>query len=369
MEEIPPESKALIHWHRPRHGAVTLSSRFGGIGRRAVRACVWQLLLVAMAGATVMGQEMVLPHSRASGRLNAGEIPPPPDLSTAGPGFVWEILGMAHPVYLAGSVHYLPPADSTPLPGPILTAMDRVERVVFEFDPEEEGKPANAAALRAIAGMPAGKTNLWHEVQPETRRLMDQHCPDRSTRDQIAGYAPWMAAIHLHGLKMKELGYPAASGLEQVLWRSAARKRIRVEGLLPADSHARLFGDLPWDRQEQFLFSTLQSFAEADQSIRDMTRAWRSGDARHVEAELKKSSQLDDFFYRRLIVDRNMDWVDKIKKFGQEGPSTLVVVGCMHLAGPHSLQRKLVRAGLSLRPVLEPKNLAHGEPAKTLQAR
>lgn len=323
------------------------------------------LLLVLGSGGTALAQEMVLPRSRDPGRLIAGEIPRPPDLSTTGPGFVWEIRGLAHPVFLAGSVHYLPPGDSTPLPGPIVEAMDQVRRVVFEFDPEEEGKPANAAALRAIAGMPAGKTNLWHEVRPETRRLMDQLCPDRSTRDQIAGYAPWMAAIHLNSLKMKELGYPVASGLEQVLWRIAARKRIQVEGLLPPDCHAKLFGDLPWERQEQFLLSTLHSFADANQSIRDMTTAWRTGNARHVEAELKKSSELDDFFYRRLILDRNRDWVEKIRKFGQEGPSTLVVVGCMHLAGPHSLQRKLAQSGLAPRPILGQKNVALGEPVKT----
>lgn len=339
--------------------------RLGGV----VLLAAWQTVLVFAGGPIAMGQEMVLPQSRASDRLNAREVAPPPDLSTAGPGFVWEIKGLPHPVFLAGSVHYLPPADSTPLPGTILMAMDQVERVVFEFNPEEEGKPANAAAIRAIAGLPAGRTNLWHDVQPETRRLMDQHCPDRSTRDQIAGYAPWMAAIHLHGLKMKELGYPASTGLEQVLWRIAARKRIRVEGLLAPDTHAKLFGDLPWARQEQFLLSTLHSFADADQSIREMAVAWRTGDTRHVEAELKKSSDLDDFFYRRLIADRNNDWVDKIKKFGQEGPPTLVVVGCMHLAGPHGLQRKLARSGLSPRPVMERKDLAHGEPAKTLQAR
>jgi uncharacterized protein YbaP (TraB family) len=328
-----------------------------------------QILLLASSGTTVVGQEMVLPQSRDPGRLKVDRVAPPPDLSTAGPGFVWEVRGMAHPVYLAGSVHYLPPKDSTPLPEPILMAMDRVERVVFEFNPEEEGKPANAAALRAIAGMPNGKTNLWHEVQPETRRLLDQLCPDRSTRDQIAGYAPWMAAIHLHSLKMKELGYPAASGLEQVLWKIAARKRMRIEGLLPPDTHARLFGDLPWERQEQFLVSTLHSFADADQSIRDMAAAWRTGNSRHVEAELKKSSQLDDFFYRRLIEDRNRDWVGKIKKFGQEGPATLVVVGCMHLAGPQSLQRKLARSGLSPRPVMERKTLTRGEPVHAPQAR
>jgi len=85
---------------------------------------------------------------------------------------------------------------------------------------------------------------------------------------------------------------------------------------------------------------------EAD--IGDIVRAWRRGDAdgllRIVRDEFRDFPSLG----RRLIDQRNQNWVPKIEEYLRSGHTYFVVVGAGHMGGPNGLLSLLRARGYTI---------------------
>jgi uncharacterized protein len=57
---------------------------------------------------------------------------------------------------------------------------------------------------------------------------------------------------------------------------------------------------------------------------------------------------IEDPTYKRLISDRNRDWVTQIEGILQRNESAMIIVGAGHLAGPVSVQSLLEAQGYTV---------------------
>lgn len=270
----------------------------------------------------------------------------------AAPGFVFEVKGGNFPVFLAGSVHFLPANSTVPLPNPIEAALARVDSVVFEILPgagrSYEGMTGHEFAT--TPGPPV-RWNLWAEVNPATRRNLTRYVGNWTDREYISRCTPWMAAIQLQQGYLEKHGY-TPGGVESLVFLRAESKGLKASGLDTPDTPAHLLGSMSRTAQEEFLALMLGAIDQSGDEVKRMIQAWRDGDIQHIERATADLAIRQPEVYAKLLAGRNAKWRDSIRKLTTTGPPTLVLVGAMHLAGPEGLPVLLEQAGLEIQPLL-----------------
>jgi len=76
--------------------------------------------------------------------------------------------------------------------------------------------------------------------------------------------------------------------------------------------------------------------------------AWYAADLGAFEAA---QHAMTEEVYSRLVVQRNELWVRWIVKGLNEAPDVLILVGSLHLAGPHSLIEMVAARGVDFKRV------------------
>jgi uncharacterized protein YbaP (TraB family) len=147
------------------------------------------------------------------------------------------------------------------------------------------------------------------------------------------------------------MGFDAQSGVEQQLVRLAQRDGKEIRGLETLDEQLEAMDALPPAAQRAFLLQTLEEAATMEGEIGDIVGAWRAGDTAKLEEEFLAGLQDQPELYRRIVVDRNRNWVGRVTGLARGGQDALVVVGTLHLVGPDSLIAMLDAAGLAPRQV------------------
>lgn len=271
----------------------------------------------------------------------------PPRMDSAGPGLIWKVEGGHYPVYLAGSVHYGPSGGWTAWPAEFEVAWQDCVKVVFEVDPTEVRRPAQAAAVRELGQLPSG-SNLWRLASPEVVSLLDGAARTPALRHQLAGMRPWLAALTLHEEALRRQGADRDRGFETLLADRARRERKKTAGLVSPRRQIESLASLDPAAQMAFLHSTLLSLSSARKELEAMNRAWRTGDLPWLERTLTEAFVGNPESYRNVMVERNRHWARVVEEMTRKGPATLVVVGCLHLAGEDSLRHFLAARGLSV---------------------
>jgi len=222
---------------------------------------------------------------------------------------VWAVRGTHNTVYLAGSIHLLPAGDAVLPPGFDRSYADSA-RLVMEMD---LGKfdPMEAMSWMMDHGtLPAG-TNL-RGVLGEQRygRVSAAATGLGLPMSALDSLAPWVVGIEITDLAYEHEGYDPEQGVEEQLVR-------RAENL--------------------------------KSDMRDVTSAWRRGDAARLAALL--SSEYNSFpsLYKPLVTDRNRRWLPQLEELLRANDNSLVVVGALHLVGQEGLLDLLRKKGYQIR--------------------
>jgi len=163
---------------------------------------------------------------------------------------------------------------------------------------------------------------------------------------------PWLAALALTESQMLHAGYDPSAGVEHILldqWKVSDKE---IRGFETLDQQLHFFADMPPRLQEEVLENALSDFDEGSAKLNAIVGAWMQGDqkaiARLIVDELRKP--LPEL-YRTLIVERNARWAETIDQMLKETGNRFIAVGAGHLAGPDSVQAKLLAKGIRVDPV------------------
>jgi len=262
---------------------------------------------------------------------------------------MWEIHGASNRIHILGSIHFLRPGDT--LPRAVISAYDEAEVVVMEIDLDDLDPVAAQATMQELAIDPQGRTldvllgNRDYQTAVAKARALGIDL------SMLRPFEPWMAALTVTQLQLAQLGFDADSGVEQQLLKLAERDHKDVRGLETLEEQLSFMDALPPAAQRAFLLDTLDEAATMQDEIGDMVTAWKNGDTRSMEKEFLADLQKEPDLYRRIVVDRNRNWVSKLGPMTRDRKDYLVVVGTLHLVGPDSLIHMLERAGYSPRQV------------------
>jgi len=117
----------------------------------------------------------------------------------------------------------------------------------------------------------------------------------------------------------------------------ADKKRGALETI---EQQIELFDGMPVDAQLSFLDQTVEQIPKASNTLDAMVAEWIEGDATEL-ARLMNSELTDPVLRDRLLIQRNANWADWIKRRLDTPGTVFIAVGAGHLAGKGSVQDQL----------------------------
>ena len=261
---------------------------------------------------------------------------------------LWELEGTEGRVLLMGSVHFLRSSDY-PLPAELDAAYAAADTLIMEIDMDDLdpmtaqsvittlGTNANGASLREILG----ETDYM-----EASRLAEELGIPLALFDS---FEPWFAALSITQIRMIQLGFDPAWGIEARMTESATAEGKPVLGLETLEEQLSFMDNLDAETQRLFLLESLEEATKVQDEVQSIVTAWRAGDAETLEELLIEGLQKTPLLFDALLTQRNQNWVPQIIELSEQSGNHLVIVGTMHLVGENSVLSLLENQGIESR--------------------
>ncbi len=229
-------------------------------------------------------------------------------------------------IYLGGSIHGLASTDY-PLPSAYNRAFDASSALVIEDDPNVSKRAADKFYK---SGFYTRGDSLKNHVDPRTYdyvRRVFRTVPEA----ELAKLKPWMLIMMLWSGGTNDLG------IEAFLMNRARINQKPILGLESFREHADVLAGMPDKQAELVLLQTFIPQTPGTDLHDKLLAAWRRGDADAI-ARLTREMERDlPTFARRLIVERNQNWIPKIEGYLRDRKTYFVVAGAAHMGGPNGV--------------------------------
>lgn len=267
----------------------------------------------------------------------AGDVSPGPALP------LWRAsAGAGHVLYLAGSMHALTAADY-PLPPALLRAFQASGRLIEELDLAKI-KPAEAAAAALRLGTLAHGT-LADAMGGDWRAAKTLAAKAGIDLGRYASLKPWLAGVEITDVLLVRAGYEPTLGLDIHFAHLAAKRGMPVTGLETMQQQFELLDGLAPVLQRHFLLQTLREAPRAATELAALHAAWRSGDVAALAAIERRDFKGFPGLRRRLLDQRNRNWLPRLRGCLASTDTCFVVVGVEHMVGRDGLLALLRGAG------------------------
>lgn len=263
--------------------------------------------------------------------------------------FLWKVRSKTATAYLFGSVHLAQP-DIYPLPKTIEESFDKAAVLAVEADPGQAADPNLQQQMLVTATYP-GSDTLRQHLSPKTWELTAQEMQKLGLPiEQFVKFKPWFLAMTIEILEFSRLGYNPANGLD-VHFAEKARGKKRIVELESFDFQMKLLDGFSDREQELFLLYTLKDVDGLHKGIGELMQAWRTGDAKAMEALVMKT--LKDApetrpIYDKLIYARNRKMAAKVEQLMRPQETAFIVVGAAHLVGKEGVVELLRQKGYAV---------------------
>jgi hypothetical protein len=262
---------------------------------------------------------------------------------------VWKLDVDNGSFYLAGSCHVLRKSDY-PLPEEFESAYNDADQVIFETDIEAL-MSLDIQLLLISKGMYTGGDTLEKKLSKKAYDSLVKYCNDRSMSIELfQSFKPWMVAMTFLVLELEKNGISPADGLDLYFSNKAKTDGKQTGGLEDVYKHIELVSSFEEEFDNSIIESFIQEVEEVQVIMEDLIKSWRAGDE-IVIAEYLSENMRKEFpkLYKRLLIDRNRDWVPHLETLIDSGKRTLVIVGVGHLVGEDSVIDLLKSRGHKLK--------------------
>jgi uncharacterized protein YbaP (TraB family) len=259
--------------------------------------------------------------------------------------FLWKVEGPGgSTAFLLGSLHVLTP-EYYPLSPAINRAFTTSRTLVEEMDLDEMRDPTQMMAAMAKAMLPDGRS-LQQLVAPATyAELTKRAAAAGLPMTALQRMKPWLVALTLMAPALQAAGLSGEYGVDKHFFDRAKDAGMRRQALETLAYQLDRFDQLSPKLQEDMLKSTMGELDTYVGRVRELTRAWATGDVRSLEMQLLSSFGESRELYERLLVERNRNWLAHVDTCLQQNAGCFIVVGAAHLVGPDGLPTLLAQQG------------------------
>ena len=257
---------------------------------------------------------------------------------------LWKMQGQQNSVYLLGSVHVLKKSDY-PLAAPIEAAFSNASVVAFETDIAALEDPAVAMKLMAKSQLPEGET-LSKQVSPDVYKMWVKQVTETGLPPEMFDqFTPGMAAITVSMLEVQKLGLDPNAGVDKHFFALARKAGKEIVPLEPVEFQINLLTGFSKEEGEGLLKATLKDMANLKKDLAKLLQAWKAGDAVELEKLLNEAMKESPAIYKRMLTDRNQNWLPKIEELARGNKNAIVIVGAAHLVGKDGVVELLRKKG------------------------
>lgn len=262
-------------------------------------------------------------------------------------GCLWEVSSEKGTLFLLGTVHLLKPGTHA-VSAAAEAAFQQAGTILLELDLDEGNSPESRQVF-ARKAMLQGET-LQDKVSSETFALAKQKTEAMGLPfERLRSLKPWSFSLTLALFKLQTLGFDPGHGVDRYYFDKGKQAGKEIRALETVEYQLDRFDGMSDRLQEEFLLQTLEDLDEMEEEIEELVQAWSRGEAK-VLAELMQESFKDyPGLYRRLIVERNKNWLLEIDPILDRPGTTLLVVGALHLVGPESVVALLEKQGYTVK--------------------
>jgi uncharacterized protein YbaP (TraB family) len=260
---------------------------------------------------------------------------------------LWKVEGASNEVYILGSVHLLK-KEHYPLATPIESAFTNSRIAVFEADMGEMQNPEVQMRMMSKSMLPAGETlkgQLSADVYEAFAKRLEQNGLPAEVFDR---FKPSMAAMMLSVMELLKTCADPEYGVDKHFHGRAMKEGKEIVPLETVDFQISMFTDMCKAEGELLLKTTLKDIDKTQRFYGEIITAWQTGDAAAVEKLLNEAIIESPEIYKRMLTDRNRQWLPKIEQFLRSNRNTIVIVGAGHLVGKDSVLALLEAKGFKV---------------------
>lgn len=257
--------------------------------------------------------------------------------SRVSPISLWSVQSDDSLVYLLGSVHALTP-DIYPLYEEFDKAFELADTLVVEVNLNAISEQDISIKLQQMGTYQTG--SLQQNLSPETLDLLEGYL--RKTDQQLSAYnnlRPWFVSLQIGMQLLAVAGYNPELGIDQHYLNKAQSKKEILE-LETFDEQMSILSSDPAEIQDLSLRASLQELDRTSSDLARLVAAWQRGNEdeifRIATRPIRRYPELEAQLYR-LIDERNMKMVDKIKQYLDQPGTYLVIVGALHMGGKNGI--------------------------------
>jgi uncharacterized protein len=264
---------------------------------------------------------------------------------------VWKAQKGKVVLYLGGTCHLLRASDF-PLPPEFEKAYRASDVVVFETDLAKLQDASMQQKLMSSAMYHDGTTIADH-LSPKAYQQLKAYCDANGIPLSTFGrFKPGMLMVTLSLLELMKLGV-TQEGVDKYFYQLAQKEHKPVDGLETAEQQIEYVMTMADGSEEQFVSYSLEDMKTLKEKYDELSDAWRRGDAARLDrlmiAELK-GRQPD--LYKRLITNRNRNWLRQIDRYEKEPQTRFILVGVGHLVGENGIIESLKKKGYRIEQLL-----------------
>ena len=258
---------------------------------------------------------------------------------------VWRISKGAQQLYIAGTVHLLPP-EQFPLPEEFARAYRQADTLVFETDVRQLETPQGMQLLMQHAMYNDGR-QLNQVLSAATYQQLQQFATAQGVDlKALNGFKPDFVLLTLMQVALQKAGM-AGEGVDMYFLNKAVAESKPLYFLETVDQQLSILLNVSAANEDVFVQQNLAQLSELEKQLKQIISAWRSGNTDEL-AELAMAftdTAEGKQFYQALLVQRNQNWIPQLQQMLATKEVELVLVGALHLAGDSNVLELLQQQG------------------------
>jgi uncharacterized protein YbaP (TraB family) len=260
---------------------------------------------------------------------------------------VWKIQKGGSVIYLGGTCHLLRQSDF-PLPVEFDKAYRASNMLVFETDLDKLADPSTQQTLLSKAMYGDGST-IENHLSPQTYSLLNEYCASNGIPiAEFKRFKPSIIAVTMTAMELAKLGV-TQEGVDTFFYQLAKRDKKTVKGLETVEEQIDFVVGMGEGNEDAFVTNSIRELKSIKQQYESLVDAWKKGDTKKLNdlmiVELKiKTPKL----YKKLIVDRNENWLPIIDAYQKTPQKEFILVGVGHLVGPDGILESLRHNGYTV---------------------
>jgi uncharacterized protein len=246
-------------------------------------------------------------------------------------------------ILLGGTIHLLHP-DEFPLPDAFERAYGQADHLYLEMDLSEALNPTFGLRIMEAMKYPAGQS-LKSELSPSVWERLEAYAQEnRFPLAMYQAFDPALLSMVLTVFESQRRGIQG--GVDEHFYQRAQEDELPLGALESTEEVLTYMQAMTGLDGDWLIESTLRDLAKFDDMMASVVNAWRRGDMDTIYREMGQPMREEaPELYDLLLVERNRQWLPQIEAMFDQPGTELILVGAMHLAGPHSLLKMLKAEG------------------------